>query len=170
MKIKKMIFMAILTAESLLLFLIESLIPMPFAVPGAKIGLSNIITVISLYMFGFKDSLIIICLKVILSSFFSGTLSTFLFSICGGLLSLIAMYTVKRAGGKNISIIGVSVTGSVFHNLAQITVASIIIKSTSIFAYTPYLLIAALAAGIFVGLVSLYLLNHLRKIKFIYML
>lgn len=167
MKVKKMIFMAILTAESLLLFIIESAIPMPFTVPGAKIGLSNIITVISLYMFGFKDSLIIVCLKVILSSFFSGSLSTFLFSLSGGLLSLFAMYVAKKLGGKDISILGVSITGSVFHNLAQIIVAYFIINSIGIFSYMPFLLIAALATGIFTGLVSLYLLNHLKKIKFI---
>jgi Predicted membrane protein len=165
-KTQKMIFISVLVAQALVLYFVESMIPVPFITPGAKLGLANIITVVSLYSLSLWDTLIIIILRIILSTLLSGSVSSFFFSLSGGILSLAAMYAVKRLGGRNISIIGVSVVGSVFHNLGQILMAAIIIHNINIIYYLPFLMIAGTGTGIFVGLTSMYLLKHLSKLKF----
>lgn len=167
MKTKKMLFLSLMVAQSLLLFLLESLIPIPFVAPGAKIGLSNIITVICLYILSFKDTFIVIILKIFLSTLFGGTLSSLLYSLFGGLLSLISMYIVKKTFKDKISILGVSIVGSIFHNIGQLIAASLVVQSFNIFVYFPVLMIAGLIAGILVGVVSKYLLIQFEKIGFI---
>lgn len=163
---QKMIFISVLVAQALVLYFVESMIPVPFITPGAKLGLANIITVVSLYSLSLPDTFAVVMLRIILSTLMTGSVSGFLFSLSGGILSLAAMYTVKRIGGKGISIIGVSVVGSVFHNLGQIFMAALIIHNMKIAYYLPFLLVAGIGTGIFVGLTSMYMLKYLNKIHF----
>ncbi|MEA4827129.1 MAG: Gx transporter family protein [Clostridium sp.] len=163
-KTQKLTFIALFVAQGLILYMVERMLPVPFITPGAKLGLSNIITVIALYMFSFKDVLLIIILKIILSTLFGGTLSSFLYSIAGGLLSFFAMYFIKKVGKDNISIIGISIIGAVFHNIGQIAVAALVIENAMIVAYLPVLIVAALGTGFFIGLTSKYLLPFLDRI------
>ncbi|MCX7884966.1 MAG: Gx transporter family protein [Caloramator sp.] len=165
-KTQKMIFISILVAQSLVLYIIETMIPVPFITPGAKLGLANIITVISLYSLNFFDTFFVIILRIILSTFLTGSLSSFFFSLSGGILSLLVMFVLKKFGKENVSIIGVSIMGSVSHNIGQILVASITVQNIRIIAYLPVLMIAGIGTGIFVGITSKFLLNYLKKIKF----
>lgn len=163
-KTQKLTFIALFVAQGLVLYMVERMIPVPFITPGAKLGLTNIVTLLALYMFDFKDVFLIIVLRVILSTLLGGTLSSFLYSIAGGMLSFIAMYVMKKIGKDQISIIGISIVGSVFHNIGQIIVAALVIENVMIVAYLPVLLIAALGTGFFVGLTSKYLLPFMKRI------
>ncbi|MCY6960542.1 Gx transporter family protein [Clostridium brassicae] len=163
-KTQKLTFIALFVAQGLVLYMVERMIPVPFITPGAKLGLTNIVTLLALYMFDFKDVFLIIILRVILSTLLGGTLSSFLYSISGGILSFIAMYFMKRIGKDQVSIIGISIIGSVFHNIGQIIVAALVIENVMIVAYLPVLLIAALGTGFFVGLTSKYLLPFMKRI------
>lgn len=162
----RMVFISLLVAQALVLYFVESLLPVPFITPGAKLGLANIITVVSLYSLSLWDTFAIIILRIILATLLTGSMSSFFFSLSGGIISLVAMHAVKKFGGKNISIIGVSVTGSVFHDLGQILMASLIINNIKIAYYLPLLIIAGIGTGIFVGLTSMYLLKYIKKIHF----
>jgi heptaprenyl diphosphate synthase len=165
-KTQKLTFISVLVAQALILYLVERMLPIPFIAPGAKLGLSNIITVVCLYLFSFKDAFIVIILRIILSTLFGGSLSSFLYSISGGILSLLAMYFIKKLGRDYISIIGVSITGAFFHNLGQILMAAAIIRNMNIIVYLPVLSVAGIGTGFFVGITSRYLMLYVKKLPF----
>jgi heptaprenyl diphosphate synthase len=167
MNTRKIIFLSILVAQALVLFIIESMIPLPFIAPGAKLGLANIVIVISLYAFSFWETLLVLLLKIVLSTFFVGSFATFLYSLFGGIFSLLSMYSIKKLGKHNISVVGVSIIGAMFHNIGQITAAALVIKNINIFVYLPVLFITSIVTGLFIGMVSKLMLHHLNKIKFI---
>lgn len=163
MKTKKMTFLGLMVAYSLVLYIIETYIPNPLIAifPGAKLGLSNIITLISLMILGVKDTCIILTVRIILSSIFAGPISYLLFSVGGAYLSLIGMYLASKI--KGFSIIGVSIIGAIGHNIGQLLVASIIVQNINMVGYLPFMLIASLVTGMFVGLVSKYCCPKLTK-------
>lgn len=165
-KTQKMLFISILVAQALVLYIVETMIPVPFITPGAKLGLANIITVISLYSLSLADTFLVVILRIMLSTLLVGSLSSFFFSLSGGILSLLVMFILKKFGKENISIIGVSVMGSVFHNIGQILVACLTVQNIRIISYLPVLMIAGVGTGIFVGITSKFLLLHLKKLQF----
>lgn len=168
MKTKKLTFLGLMVGYSLILYIIESYIPNPLIAvfPGAKLGLSNIITLLSLIIFGLKDTFIILSVRIILSSIFAGPISYLLFSIGGAYLSLILMYVASRS--KDLSIIGISIIGAIGHNIGQLLVASLIIENLMIVTYLPFMLTASLITGLFVGLVSKYCYPKMKKFSVMY--
>ncbi|MCC0699209.1 Gx transporter family protein [Clostridioides sp. ZZV15-6383] len=162
MKTRKMTFLGLMIGYSLALYVLETYIPNPLIVifPGAKLGLSNIITLISLMLLGVKDTVIIVTIRVILSSIFAGPLSYLLFSIGGTYLSLLFMYLSSKI--KGLSIIGISIIGAIGHNIGQLIVASLIIENILAIGYLPFMLMASLVTGMFVGLVSRYTIPKLK--------
>lgn len=165
-KTQKITFISVLVAQALVLHIFERMIPVPFIAPGAKLGLSNIITVVSLYFLGFKDTFMVLTLRVLLSTLLGTSISSLLYSIAGGVLSAITMFFAKKFGKNNISIIGVSIVGAFFHNVGQIIVASLIIQNINMVLYFPILSIAGMGTGFFVGITSSYLMNFLKKLPF----
>ncbi|MFL0247833.1 Gx transporter family protein [Candidatus Clostridium stratigraminis] len=165
-KSQKITFISLLVAQALVLYVIEGMLPIPFIAPGAKLGLSNIITTVCLYIFSLKDAFIVMMLRIILSTLFGGSISSFLYSISGGILSLLAMYVIKRLGKNYISIIGVSITGAFFHNLGQIIAAALIINNINIIVYLPVLAVAGIGTGFFVGITSRFLMKYINKLPF----
>ena len=154
LKTRKLVFYGLMVAYSLALYLLEQLLPNPLIAffPGAKLGLSNIVSLLCLLNFGFKDSFKILTVRIILSSIFSGAATVFLYSIAGGYLSLIGMYIAIRFGG--FSKVGISVFGAIMHNIGQLLVASAIIANINMLTYLPLMLGASLVTGIFIGLVA----------------
>lgn len=161
---KKLVFIALFVAQALVLHIIEGMIPVNFGIPGAKLGLANIITLTALYFFGFKEVLSIVVLRTIMIMLVGGSVSGFLYSFAGGILSFFAMYFLLGIGGRRVSILGVSVTGAVFHNLGQLLMAALIIQNIKIIFYLPLLTVAAVATGIFVGLTSKYMIVGMEHI------
>ena len=152
MKTKKLVFLSLMVAYSLALYLLETIIPNPLIAffPGAKLGLSNIITLISLLSFGFRDSFVILTIRIILSSIFAGPATTLLYSISGGYLSLIFMYLFSKFKFDTIT---VSIIGAIFHNIGQLLMASLIIYNISFMTYLPFMIGASVVTGIFIGIV-----------------
>ena len=164
-KTRKMVFLSLLVAQALVLHIIESMIPVPFITPGAKLGLANIVTVVSLYSFGEKETFIVIFVRLLLSSMFGGSISSLLYSSAGALFSFAIMILIKRLGKDKVSLIGVSTAGSVFHNIGQITMAALIVQNINISLYLPILTMTGIGTGFFVGLTSKYILDHLNRIN-----
>ncbi|KPU27847.1 heptaprenyl diphosphate synthase [Caloranaerobacter sp. TR13] len=162
--IKKLIFLSLLVALGLALSILESLIPLPFIVPGAKLGLANIVVLSTLIVFGYKEALIVAILRSITFSLATGSVTSLFYSLTGSLLSLVAMYFVYRFLSKMFSVIGVSIIGAVFHNIGQISVASIMMENIKIFSYLPVMNLVSLFTGYFVGLSTFYTTKHLKKI------
>jgi len=141
------------------------MIPINFAVPGAKLGLANIVTILSLYIFGLRETILIVSLRTFMASVFGGTLLTFLYSVSGALISLLVMYLLKKLPEDKFTIVGISVFGSISHNLGQIIMAVLIIRSLNIALYLPMLIIISIPTGLFVGYTSKKLLGYLKKIE-----
>ena len=163
-KTQKLTFISVLVTQALVLHIFERMIPVPFISPGAKLGLSNIITVIALYTLGFKDTFMLIMVRIMLSALLGSNISGFLYSLAGGMLSFVTMYFIKQVGKDNISIIGVSIVGAFFHNVGQIIVAALIIQNINMVLYFPVLAIAGIGTGFFVGVTSHYFLLLLKRV------
>ncbi|MEC9487903.1 MAG: Gx transporter family protein [Halanaerobium sp.] len=159
---KKITTIAILVTLALVLHIVELFLPIPFIVPGFKLGLANIVTVTALCLFGFGETLLIVLLRTFLAAFLTGAISSFFYSVAGGILSLLVMFLVYRYLDKYVSLTGVSVLGAVAHNVGQLLVASIILDTFAVFSYLPILLLSGIATGYFVGLVSRSLLGYIR--------
>lgn len=161
--LKKLIFLSLLVSLGLALSVIEMSIPLPIAVPGAKLGLSNMVILITLAIFGFKEAFIVSTLKSIVLMLVTGSISSFIYSISGAIFSSIAMYLAYKYLLGFFSLMGVSIIGALAHNFAQVTVASFIVKNIRIYTYLPFLMLLSLFTGYFVGLGSKYVIDHLEK-------
>ncbi len=163
---KKLVFMALLTAISLVIWVIEAQIPPIVPVPGVKLGLASVITLAAMVLLGRKEALMILLVRVVLSCLFAGSFSAILFSLTGGALSWAVMaLTVNLMGEKNLWV--VSVFGAVGHNAGQLLAAMLITKTASLLWYGPALLCSAILTGAFTGAAALYLQRAVKKhIKF----
>lgn len=162
-KIKKKIFLSLLTSIGLVLSIVESMMPIPFIAPGAKLGLSNMVILITLVVFGFKEALTVGILKSVVLTLISGNIPSFFYSISGSILSCIIMSIVYNEFSNIFSLIGVSILGAVAHNVAQVLVASLMMNNFRIFSYFPILLLTGLFTGYFVGLSSIFVTRNLSK-------
>lgn len=164
-KTRQLIFIAVLVAQGMILSYIERMIPVPFIVPGAKLGLANIVTLTAIYKLNFKQSGAVVLLRVLLTASTFGNLSSFLYSFSGGVFSFLLMYVMSRVFKNDLSLMTVSIAGAIAHNLGQLFVAVFMIKSLWIISYLPMLMIVAIPTGIFVGLVAKYLITHLDRVQ-----
>lgn len=164
---KTMIFISLLVAQGTVLGLFENMIPFPFAfAPGAKLGLANLITLIALFTLPVSQSLLLVVLRLFLTTLLSGSLSTFFYSAMGSILSYIGMILVKSLGPKRVSIIGISATGGFLHNVGQLLVASVIAQSFSVMLYLPFLSLIGLLSGSVLGIGANYLLQHVTTLQY----
>ena len=155
---------SILISMSLTMFLFESLIPMPILPPGAKLGLSNIVIIIALYILASEvDALIVLIVRIILSAVFVGSPIVLIFSLSGGMLSFAVMAILKFT--KSFSIIGVSAAGGFFHNVGQILVAILVMDSWQIINYLTVLGICGVFTGAIIGIISNEVVKHIPSSK-----
>lgn len=163
MEMKKFTRLSMLLALSVVLNIIEGFIPIfNGSIPGLKLGLANVIVVIVLYLYSIKDAIYISILRVFIVGILrTGLFSmTFFFSLGGAILSILIMYLAKKT---KLSIIGVSILGSISHSVGQILIAILIIKNVYIIYYTPWLLLFSIPTGILTGLISKYSVNYLKN-------
>ena len=165
-KNKRLIYISLLAAQGVVITLLERSIPFPFAfAPGAKLGLANMVTILALFTLPYKDSFKVVWMRLIISTFLGGTLSTFMYSFSGAFLSYFGMISVRRLGPKRVSLIGVSATGGILHNVGQLIVASTIAQSFSVMLYLPVLAFTGIFSGIAVGIAANYLMEHVVTIQ-----
>ncbi len=142
---------AVLIALALALSYTERLIPLQLWIPlpGIKLGLANIVTVIALYLQGPKTAFTVLVLRCIMGSFFGGGITGLAFSLTGGLLAMTVMTFTRRM--PCFSVYGVSILGAAFHNVGQIAAAMTLMQTMYIASYLPYLLMVALFTGFATG-------------------
>ena len=151
MKIQKLTTLALFTTLALIIFTVESAIPALVPIPGIKLGLANIITLVVLHNYSAKDTLFVLLMRILLASFFFGQALSLLYSLAGGLLCFVAMlFTHKLLRGHYLFLI--SIMGAVFHNLGQLMVAYLITEVPGVLVYLPFLLLSAVITGLFTGL------------------
>ncbi len=165
METKKFTRLSLLLALSVVINLIEVFIPIfSGIVPGLKLGLANIVILFVLISYGFKDALYLSILRVILVGILrTGLFSvSFFFSLGGALLSIIMMYLSSRY--TKLSIIGISITGSIFHSIGQIVISMLFLDVTTMLYYLPLLLLFSIPTGIITGILSNQLIKSFKEI------
>lgn len=158
MKTKRIALFGMLVALAFIFSYIEHLIPLPLPT-GVKLGAANIVVLCALYFLGWKEALTISVVRIVLSGFAFG-ISTVPYSLAGGLLSLLVMVLLKKKGGFGLP--GVSVAGSVSHNVGQTLVAMALLGSNTVY-YFPVLLLSGIIAGVLIGIVSAIVLQKIQK-------
>lgn len=149
---------AILVALASVLHAVEAIIPLPYVIPGAKLGLANIVALYGVMTLGLGQALAISFLRTLIGSLLSGTFLNFGYylSASGAIVSTLVMYVVSRLPltGTRLGVVGISVAGSFTHNLSQLFVAALLLRQAGVLFYLPYLLFFAVPTGIFVGLLA----------------
>lgn len=165
-RLRKLLFISLLVAQGVVIGLIENMIPYPFGfAPGAKLGLANLITIIALFTMPKRDSFLLIWLRLFLTTLLGGTISTFLYSMSGALLSYFGMLLVKKLGPKRVSIVGISATGGFMHNVGQLVTASWIAQSWTVMLYLPVLSFLGILSGLAIGITANYLLQKVGTLR-----
>ncbi|CUH92564.1 Gx transporter family protein [Herbinix luporum] len=140
---------------------IESLIPMPFALPGMKLGLANLVIIVALYGIGVKEAFVLSMVRILLVGFTFRDPSTLIFSFAGGILSWLLMTVSVKF--KLFSMVGVSILGGIAHNIGQIIVAMIYVNNPSLIYYLPLLMISGLVSGALIGILAALVIKRLKK-------
>ena len=160
-KIKTIVLLSLLTALALIIFTIESAIPPIVPIQGVKLGLANVITLFLVLNADKKSALAVLIVRVILAAIFAGQAISMIYSLCGGLLALIAMcaanYILK---GKPVWFI--SAVGAIFHNIGQIG-AAVILLSRQVIYYLPFLIISGCITGVLIGLLTDFTTSKMKK-------
>ena len=153
---------ALLLTTAFILNWIEMIISLPVAVPGIKIGLANLAILFTMYYCGNTDAFVVLVGRLILSALLFGNVSSLIIGAAGGILSFAVMILCRRLFGRHI--VYVSITGGVFHNIGQLTAASVML-STSFIMLLPYLILGGIAAGSFNGFIAERLLKSKAFVK-----
>lgn len=162
MRTRKIVLLSLLAAQAVVLHYIEGFIPTP--APGIKLGLSNIMVLTSIVLFGFKEGLAVVIVRSFLGSLLSGSPTAIAYSLAGGIASLVIMYTLYSRFKNKLSLIGISTAGAIVHVIAQLIVASLIFGTFAILStYLPILLVSSLLSGFFTGLSSMFTVKYTKK-------
>ena len=154
---------ALMTAAALLMFMIENLFPplLAFA-PGAKIGLSNAVTLITLVIIGVPDAFAVLVIRCVLGSLVTGNPFAIVYSLSAGLISLGIQTALYITVFPHISIMAISLSGAIVHNPVQLAIASLV-AGVNMFPILPLMLAASVVAGLAVGFIAWLTVRFLPK-------
>lgn len=160
MNTKKLSILAMFTTIALIIFTIESAIPPLIPIPGIKLGLANIVTLILLRNSHPSDAFCVLFMRILLSSFFLAQAISLFYSLVGGCLCFAAMFLVNRLLHSQYLFL-TSMVGGVFHNLGQLFVAFLITQVPGVVVYLPFLIISGVITGLFTGLCAQFCQTHI---------
>lgn len=160
---KRIAYLGVLTALAFVFSYIEFLLPLNFGVPGIKLGLANLVVIVALYMINVRAACLLSFVRILLTGLTFGNLASMIYSLAGGILSLVIMILAKRS--NVFSVTGVSVLGGVSHNVGQIIIAILVVETKSLLYYLPVLIISGTVTGALIGVLASILIRHLNKAK-----
>lgn len=163
MKTKRVVLNALFTAIALTLFLVELQIPSVVPIPGVKLGLANVVTVVALYLLSPADALAILFVRILLGAVFGGNMMALWYSAVGGALCYLAMFFLRKIVTER-QIWALSAVGAIAHNVGQMAVALAVTQTKELLVYLPVLLISGTLAGIFTGLAAQFLIGRIKPI------
>jgi heptaprenyl diphosphate synthase len=160
MDTQKMVRLSLLVSLATVLSILENQLPIPRPL-WLKLGLANVITLVALIMYGIRAAITVACIRALLAGIFGAPLML-VFSFPAAITSSTAMGILHRISGQRLSIVGLSVSGAVVHNLTQLSVAYFVLSlsRSSILALAPLLILAAVGAGLVTGLMARYVVRH----------
>ena len=156
---KKTALLGMLVALAFVLSYIETLIPVNLGIPGAKLGLANLVVMVALYTLGTKEAFGLSMVRILLTGLTFSSMAAMLYSFAGGLLSFAVMALMKKT--KKLSVTGVSVLGGIAHNAGQIFVAMWMLDTATLIYYLPVLAITGVASGMVIGLLAVMVIRRI---------
>lgn len=156
---KKTALLGMLVALAFVLSYIETLIPVNLGIPGAKLGLANLVVMVALYTLGTKEAFGLSMVRILLTGLTFSSMAAMLYSFAGGLLSFAVMVLMKKT--KKLSVTGVSVLGGIAHNAGQIFVAMWMLDTATLIYYLPVLAITGVASGTVIGLLAVMVIRRI---------
>lgn len=156
---KKTALLGMLVALAFVLSYIETLIPVNLGIPGAKLGLANLVVMVALYTLGTKEAFGLSMVRILLTGLTFSSMAAMLYSFAGGLLSFAVMALMKKT--KKLSVTGVSVLGGIAHNAGQIFVAMWMLDTATLIYYLPVLAITGVASGTVIGLLAVMVIRRI---------
>lgn len=160
MKTKKLVSLAVTISVAMILSFVESRIPAFVAIPGVKVGLANIAVIFALYKMGWREAVSVSVIRVLLVALLFGSVVSLAYSIAGAVISLSLMILLKKLG--IFTEVAVSVVGGITHNIGQILIAFLLLETSVVFYYLPFLLVSGVIAGIAVGIASALLIKRIK--------
>lgn len=160
--VRRLTRLALLTAVALSIHVLEGLLPPVVPIPGAKLGLANVITLYAMFTVGPVDTLWVLLSRILLGGIFSGRATTLVYSLAGGLLCY-AVTCLLRKGLPRRQLWVAGVLGGICHNVGQLAAAVAVTRTPALAVYLPWLLLCGMAAGLFTGLCARFLLEKLPK-------
>lgn len=162
-KMREITVCALLSSLALILSYLEFLLPLPVPIPGIKLGIANLAVMVAMYKLSNRYALTVNLVRILIAGLlFNGVFGAF-YALAGALLSFTVMCGLKYS--DKFSIVGVSMAGSVAHNLGQLMLASFIMSTPHLFYYFPVLLFSGMLTGILLGITAYHLNNKLKKIN-----
>lgn len=158
--------LAVLTAMGLIMFMVESLFP-PLFIPGAKMGLSNIFSLLTLFVLGPTEAIILVIVRTVLGSIFTGNVSSLIYSLTAGLVSVVVSTILVEFVYPKVSIVAISVVAAVMHNLTQNIVFCLVSNTPEMFGYMPWLALLGVLAGVIVGFAVWFILRSVPTKLFV---
>lgn len=167
MQTRKLVNLALFLALATVLYVVEAVYLPPLPVPGAKLGLSNVVTLILLVLYGWRECLFNAIVRTLLGSLITGLFLTpaFYFSLGGALVSTVIMIWAYGKFYGPFSLVGISLLGSTSHNVTQLFLAVFLLQSWGVFLGLPLLILIAVATGTFNGIVANYVSRRLLVIS-----
>lgn len=156
---KKLAVLGVLTALSLITFLIENLFP-PILIPGAKLGLANTFSLIALIMYTPWEAFAIVGARTLLGAIFAGNMSAVLYSFTGGIISMAVSSLLLYCAHPKVSVMCISVTAAALHNFTQNAVFVALSQTPLAFSYAPYLILLGILSGAFIGAVVVLIIKR----------
>lgn len=157
---KRIATLSVLCAMGLIMFMVESLFP-PLFLPGAKMGLSNIFSLLTLFVLGPVDALVVVIVRTVLGSLFGGGISTLMYSLTAGVVSVAISAFLVEFVYPHITIIAISIMSAICHNITQNVVFCLISNTPEMFSYMPWLALVGILAGLIVGFATNLILRAL---------
>lgn len=155
---KRLATLSVLTAMGLIMFMVESLFP-PLFLPGAKMGLSNIFSLLTLFVLGPVDAFVLVVIRTVLGSVFTGNMSTLMYSLSAGIVSVVVSAVLVEFTYPRVSIVAISVVSAIMHNVTQNVVFCLVSNTPEMFSYLPWLALLGIVAGLIVGFAVWFILR-----------
>ena len=161
-KLNKMLAVSLLASFGGVLNAFESTLPILNLIPGGKLGIANVVTLVSMYLFGGAYALLVSALRTVVSCMLYGGLNAFMYSFSGAVVSCIFMIITKNILKDKVSPIGVSVVGAVSSNITQVAAAWLVLRSSSLLWYLGALILIGVVSGTALGYIAK---ETLKRIK-----
>ena len=163
MKAKRIAQLGLLTAIALTIFMIEAQIPPLVPIPGVKLGLSNIVTVFTVFTIGPGAGVAVLFCRIFLGAVFAGNFSTILYSASGGACAILVTIGLRKILKEN-QLWAAGCLGAMAHSVGQMIAAIAITRTAGLLVYLPVMIIISIFTGLFTGFCAQYLVNRGGKL------